>query len=85
MSRQTDPQLPPPSPLILKGAPVKKPFACSTLGTRLLLTSFTSAILASAAHGQIQSPSQQPPGERAGEDKPDEGGPLPGEVVGAPA
>lgn len=44
-----------------------------TLDARVLLSGITSVFLAGMAHGQsqIQSPSQQPPGERAGEDKTD--------------
>lgn len=45
----------------------------SNLGARLLLSGVTSAALAGAAHGQAQtsSPSQQPPGELAGEERTD--------------
>lgn len=54
-----------------KGKNVNSSSLYSRLGARLLLTSFTSAVLAGGAQGQGQSPSQQLPGEIAGEDRTD--------------
>lgn len=73
MNRRTDSRIASPSELTPKGTSVKTPCLRSTLSMRLLLTGFSSAVLAGAAHGQGQtpSPSQQPPGEVAGEDKTD--------------
>jgi hemolysin activation/secretion protein len=71
MKQRPDTEQPSSFQLTTHGNRVKKPNFASSLGARLLLTSVTSAVLSGVAHGQGQSPSQQPPGERAGEDKPD--------------